>query len=418
MGPTREPSASDREIERYGALREPAGKDLQALVDLAADFFGVHAAAINIITSDKQHQIAAAGFEPTITAREDSMCAVVLGEHGPVVVPDARLDARFADSPFVTGAIGSVRFYASAPLITPRGIPLGRLCVFDERARESTPEQERALVVLAERVMDVLELRLRSREVEQSLGELTRTRDELRRSNEALAHFASQVSHDLRNPLMVISANAEMLSGEKAVADDPELAEMVREISDAGSRMGRLIRSVLTHAREGGSSAVGRVSLGAVFEQAVRDLRPVAQATSAQITVHDLPELPGDPEMLYAVAVNLLDNALKFARAGTSPKVEVRAERRGPCWRLVVRDEGIGIPAQFSESVFLPFVRLADGETRARVDGHGVGLATVKRIVESHGGRVGTDSGPGSGTTVWFELPADVQERERGPHAD
>lgn len=408
MGPTREPSSSDREIERYGALREPAGKDLQALVDLAADFFGVQSAAINIITSDKQYQIAAAGFEPAIIAREDSMCAVVLREHGPVVVPDARLDACFADSPFVTGAIGSVRFYASAPLITPRGIPLGRLCVFDERVRESTPRQERALVVLAERVMDVLELRLRSREVEQSLGELTRTRDELRRSNEALAHFASQVSHDLRNPLMVISANAEMLSGEKAVADNPELAEMVREISDAGARMGRLIRSVLTHAREGGSAAVDRVSLDTVFEQAVRDLRPVAQATSAQITVHDLPELPGDPEMLYAVAVNLLDNALKFARAGTTPRVEVRAERRGPYWHLMVRDEGIGIPAQFSDSVFLPFVRLADGETRERVDGHGVGLATVKRIVESHGGRVGTESGPGAGTTVWFDLPAEV----------
>ena len=224
MGQTRVRSASDREIERYGVLAEPAGRDLQALVDLAADFFDVPTAAINLITSDEQHQIATAGFEPSICAREDSMCAAVVAEPGPVVVPDATLDERFAANPFVTGAIGSVRYYASAPLITPRGITLGRLCVFDDRPRESTPEQHRALVVLAERVMDVLELRLRSREVEQSLDQLTRTRDELRRSNEALGHFAGQVSHDLRSPLMVISANAEMLSMEPAVADDPELA--------------------------------------------------------------------------------------------------------------------------------------------------------------------------------------------------
>lgn len=410
MGPTRVTSASDREIERYGALEEPAGRDLQALVDLAADFFGVASAAINLITSDKQHQIAAAGFEPSICAREDSMCAAVVAEPGPVVVPDASRDPRFADNPFVTGAIGSVRYYASAPLITPGGVPLGRLCVFDEQPRETTPEQHRALMVLAERVMDVLELRLRSREVQQSLEALTRTRDELRRSNEALGHFAGQVSHDLRSPLMVISANAEMLSMETAVAGDAELAEMVREIRDAGTRMSRLISSVLMHAREGGRSTTTSVRLGPVFDQAVLDLRPVVSATAAEVSVGELPHVSGDPEMLYAVALNLLGNALKFARAGTAPRVRVSAERRGSRWRVLVSDEGIGIPTEHAESVFLPYVRLPNRGSRDGVDGHGVGLATVKRVVESHGGRVGIEVPAAGGATVWFELPADPDD--------
>ncbi|MDT0213132.1 ATP-binding protein [Rothia sp. ARF10] len=403
--------ASDSEIERYGVLSEPAGRDLQALVELAADFFGVQTAAINLITSDEQHQVAAAGFEPSICSREDSMCAVVVDEPGAVVVPDASRDDRFADNPFVTGDIGSVRFYASAPLVTPGGITLGRLCVFDDQPRESTPEQLRALVVLAERVMDVIELRLRNREVAHSVEELTRTRDELRRSNEALVHFAGQVSHDLRNPLMVISANAEMLSMEPAVADNPELAEMVSEISDAGTRMSRLIRSVLSHARGDGAAAFDPVPLGRVFGQAVADLRPVVGSSGAEVTVGDLPSVSGDPDLLYAVALNLVGNALKFARPGTVPTVEVSSVRHDGWWRVLVRDEGIGIPDEHTEDVFRPYVRLAGEESEDEVDGHGVGLATVRRIVEAHGGRVGVDTSQDVGTTVWFDLPARPEER-------
>lgn len=216
---------------------------------------------------------------------------------------------------------------------------------------------------------------------------------------------------------MVISANAEMLASEAGVADQPELAEMVREISDAGDRMSRLIRSVLAHASEGGGFAVGRVPLGPVFAQAVSDLRPVVGATAAEVVVHDLPHLPGDPDMLYAVAVNLLDNALKFTRPGVPPRVEVRAERRGDVWRVVVHDDGIGIPEQHAESVFLPYVRLSASDPDGPddpVDGHGVGLSTVKRIVESHGGSVGVDSRTGAGATVWFEPARQHRGSRRG----
>lgn len=406
-------SKRDREIDRYGVLREPAGKDLQALVELAAQIFDVPAAALNLITSDRQHQVATAGFDPSICAREDSMCAAVVAEPGPVVVSDASRDDRFERNPFVTGEIGAVRFYASAPLRTPEGVHLGRLCVFDERPRESSPEQHRALEVLAGRVMDVLELRLRSRQAHQSLLELTRTRDELRRSNEALAHFASQVSHDLRNPLMVVSANAELLASEAAVASDPELAAMAEEIRDASRRMARLIRSVLAQAQEGGRPGREETDLGAVFDRAALDLASQVQESGAEIAVHELPTVSGDAELLYAVAVNLLGNGLKFSRKGVSPRLEVRARRCGDAWRVLVSDEGVGVAPGQAQSVFLPYVRLDDGEAGHRVDGHGVGLATVRRIVEAHGGTVGLESRPQGGTTVWFELPADVGEAAR-----
>ena len=397
----------DREIERYGVLDTAPGRDLEALVALAAQVFGVTTAAINVITGTHQHQIATAGFEASVCAREDSMCAAVVTEPGAVVVADARLDDRFAQNPFVTGAIGLVRFYASAPLVSPDGVVLGRLCVFDEEPREATPQQHEALAVLAARIMDVLELRLRSRQVEQAVVELTRTRDELKRSNEALVHFAAQVSHDLRNPLMVVSANAEMLRLEPAVTGDDELVAMVDEIADATRRMSRLIRDVLDQAREGGRPRGGSADLGAVFDQALLDLRPLVDRTGAAVTVERLPTVPGDEQLLYTVALNLVGNALKFAKPGVAPRVHVSAQARTTAWRVRVRDEGVGIPAQHVDTVFLPYVRAHGGTGSSTAEGHGIGLSTVRRVVEAHGGVVGLESLEGRGTTVWFELPDD-----------
>jgi signal transduction histidine kinase len=401
--------AREREIERYGLLHSPAGRDLQAVVELAAQVFGVSGAAINLITGTAQHQIAAVGVEPSVCSRDDSMCAVVISEPEPVLVTDASLDPRFARNPFVAGPIGAVRFYASAPLLTREGVPLGRLCVFDEAPREPSPRQSETLTVLAERVMDVLELRLQSSRLEASLEELTRTRDELRRSNDALEGFASQVSHDLRNPLMVISANAEMLSGEPAVGSDPDLLTMVDDIRDASRRMSRLIAESLAHAREGGRPRPGTADLGAVFDQALLDLRPSVLASRARVVVDQLPTVPGDPDLLYSVALNLLTNGLKFTHPGVPPRVRVDAERRGSVWRIRVTDEGIGVAAEDRESVFLPFVRAVGTDG---VAGHGIGLATVKRVVEAHDGAVGLESGRGAGTTVWFQLPAEQCEAQ------
>jgi signal transduction histidine kinase len=399
-------SASDRAIERYGVLGEDPDKELQALSDLAARVFDTPHAAINILTSDAQHQVATTGFEASVCAREDSMCALVADVPDAVVVPDASRDERFADNVFVTGDL-AVRFYASAPLVTPDGVALGRLCVFDDAPRTTTDEQRDALSFLAARVTDVLELRLRGRQLETSLHELRQARDELARSNEALWHFASQVSHDLRNPLMAVRANAELLAGEPAVAQDPELVAVLDRITDAARGMGRMISDVLAHAKEGGGlPRRDWVDLEDVVDRALLDLSPVIRDTGASITVEDLPTVPGDPELLYSVVLNLLGNSLKFTAPGVVPVVCLTARRAGSCWRVTVSDNGVGVAPGLEESVFLPYARaLGSGDEPLR-EGYGIGLATVHRVVTAHGGRVGLERRPGGGTDVWFELPA------------
>ncbi len=392
----------DALLSRYGVLDGTvANRDLQALVGMAAQICVVPNAAINLITSTQQRQVATAGFEPSICLREDSMCAVVLERPEPVVVPNAAMDARFRDNPFVTGTLGHVRFYASAPLTTPEGVIIGRLCVFDTQPRTLTPEQEHALTVLADRIVDVLELRLRSRELEESLSELTAARDELRRSNELLSDFAGQVSHDLRSPLSAIMASAEMLGQRESVVEDPLATRLVGTTFRASTRMAGLIEEILTHARVGARLERTETELDDVLADVLTDLGPSIEHTRATVTAEQLPTLWADGAQLYSVLLNLVSNALKYTRPDSDPVVTVAARQHDDVWRITVQDNGSGIEEADRESIFQLFKRVATD-----VDGSGIGLATCKRIVEVHGGAIGVDPAPDGGSRFWFELPS------------
>jgi signal transduction histidine kinase len=390
-------------VAGYDVLGRAPQRALQALVDIAAQVCAVPRAAINIITSTQQQQIATTGFAPSICAREDSMCAAVLDHTDRVVVPDASLDARFHDNPFVTGVLGTVRFYASAPLTTPDGVIIGRLCVFDSAPRELVEAQEDALVAIAERVVDVLELRLRTRELEDSLAALTQVRDELHRSNEALSVFAGQVSHDLRTPLTAIMASTEMLGQRPAVAGDEWSERLVATAHRSATRMAGMIEQILSHAKVGAELHRTDTDLRVVLASVLEDLAPTLEARSASVVAGELPTLPADEQQLYSVLLNLVSNAVKYARPGVAPVIEVSAERRGERWRCAVQDNGIGISAADRDRVFGLFSRV-----ETSVEGSGIGLATARRIIEAHGGAIGVSSAEGPGTIVWFELPAET----------
>ena len=397
----------------YDVLGNAPERELQALVDIAAQVCAVPRAAINLITATHQQQIATTGFAAAICAREESMCAAVLEQTDRVVVPDASLDPRFRENPFVTGILGAVRFYASAPLTTPDGVIIGRLCVFDSQPRALHEAQEDALVAIAERVVDVLELRLRTRELEDSLAALTETRDELHRSNEALSVFAGQVSHDLRTPLTAIMASTEMLGQQPAVAEDEWSERLVATAFRSATRMAGMIEQILAHARVGAELHRSDTDLDDVLSSVLEDLGPTLTARSATVMTGALPSLPADGQQLYSVLLNLVSNAVKYARPGVAPVVEISAVRIDGSWRFSVRDNGIGISAADRERVFGLFNRV-----ETSVDGSGIGLATVKRIIEAHGGSIGISSVDGPGTDVWFELPAELPRQDEHDGSD
>lgn len=228
-------------IADYDVVGSPPESGLEALVQLAATLCGVSTAAINVIDDRWQHPIAVVGFEPVVCAREDSMCAAVLPDGVQVAVSDARRDERFAANPFVTGEIARMRFYASSPLVTPAGVTIGTLCVFDESPGDLTPERSRSLDQLAGQVVDVLELR--------------RVTRQLAHSEEQLARFAVRVSHDLRNPLTALIGFVELAADNPGMRHAPEARLLLERAEAVAERMAAMLKDLGHYPQAGGTDA-------------------------------------------------------------------------------------------------------------------------------------------------------------------
>jgi len=376
-------------ITAYDVLDGPPRRELLALVDLAARAAGVPFATINLFTSDTQHQVATVGFAGTTVSRADSFCTFTLETHEPVHIPDAREDPRFADNPHTTGELASVRYYGAHPLRTPGGVVIGTLCVYDEEVRPVISETAVELAMLADRVVDVLELELASRR-------LIEVNERLERSNARLEAFAGQVSHDLKNPLTSLSLSLELLETEVDEQSDAQVT--IARARRATARMDELIDHLLEFASTGDTPRQEPVDLGAEVAAVLDDMG--AWRDTTDITVGALPHVTGDRSQLRSVLQNLIDNAAKFTPADRAPVIAVSAAEVPGAHRIEVADRGPGIPDEHREHVFAPLARLD-----RMVPGFGIGLATSQRIVEAHGGRIGVDPREGGGSVFWVELP-------------
>ncbi len=211
-------------------------------------------------------------------------------------------------------------------------------------------------------------------------------------SPDELAAFAGQVSHDLKNPLAGVAMSIELAREEAGAfeADSPILISLLDRAGRGANRMLGMIDALHAYA-----------VAGAAVEPEPVDLAAIVSELDPAIADGSLPTVSGDADQLRVLLANLFDNARRFAREGVPSEVSVTAARAGDTWRVEVVDNGRGVPAEDRERVFEPMVRLDKTEP-----GTGVGLATSRRIVEAHGGRIGLDAAPDGGTLVWFELPA------------
>jgi len=257
-------------------------------------------------------------------------------------------------------------------------------------------------------------LREQPRKLEELVSRKTRTLDEvnaaleqqtaqLKRSNTDLEQFAYAASHDLQEPLRMVSSFLKLLERKYEGQLDDKANEYIHYAVDGANRMRRIILDLLEYSQSGThADDLTDIKISEVIEEVAVLQSKIMEEKEAKLTFDHLPTVRSHRSQLVRIFQNLIGNALKYARPGISPEINVTAEDRGELWQFSIVDNGIGIAPENFERIFQLFGRL---KQNPEVGGTGMGLSTVKRIVERLGGSIRVVSEHGQGSTFIFTLP-------------
>ncbi|MEA1905914.1 MAG: PAS domain S-box protein [Euryarchaeota archaeon] len=245
------------------------------------------------------------------------------------------------------------------------------------------------------------------RERKAAEAKLTQTLADLKRSNAELAEFAHAASHDLQEPLRMISSYVQLLSRRYRGKLDSDADEFIGFAVDGAKQMHRLIDDLLTLSRVGTRGAgFAEIHLDDALEMSLADLSESIRTNGVVVTYDPLPAVVASASQLTWLFKNLIENAIKF-RSKDPPRIRISAAQKGALWEFSVADNGIGIESQYFDRIFKVFQRLHPAN---EYPGTGIGLALSRKIVERHGGRMWVESEPGQGATFYFTIPVGAGE--------
>jgi len=236
----------------------------------------------------------------------------------------------------------------------------------------------------------------------QAEREIRRLNEDLLRSNRELEQFAYVASHDLQEPLRMVSSYTQLLAKRYEGKLDQDAHDFIHYAVDGANRMQRLIQDLLAYSRiTTRASPFVPLDLHEALGEAVANLQTAINESDAMVTNGELPSVNADRTQLVQVFQNLVGNAIKFRKEEDPPRIHVGAERTGSEWIISVKDNGIGIDPQYFNRLFAIFQRL---HGKQEYPGTGIGLAICRRIVTRHGGRIWVESASGDGATFHFTM--------------
>jgi signal transduction histidine kinase len=383
-------------LRSYGVLDTLSEKEYDQLTAIASQICGCKMSLISLVDEDRQWFKARVGLDVSETAREFAFCAHAIHEpRKTLVVPDARLDNRFHDNPLVTGD-PHLAFYAGVPLVNEDGLSLGTLCVLDSEPKTLTESQLNALNALAEQVMALLELRRSKMALERTLGNLEE-------KNRELEQFAFIAAHDLKSPLNGISSLTDVLIDSHSEMLQQEGVCMLNAIRGSSQQLSSLINGLLDYYRL--DSAYQAMASPIKREELISQVMNLFGGDSAvEFQFFIQPDaINTHGPVLLQVLLNLVGNAIKYSdKSKTIVRVEIEENKEG--YRVVVADNGAGIDSRFHDKLFELF-ETASSSDRFGKRGNGIGLATVKKLVNRIGGSIRFFSELGKGTTFEFTMP-------------
>jgi signal transduction histidine kinase len=377
------------DLYRYNILDTSAEDEFDDIVKLASRICNAPVSLISLIDTERQWFKARVGLDTEETPRDVSFCSHGILNNNLFIVPDASIDQRFVDNPMVTGSDG-IRFYAGVPLTSQEGNNLGMLCVKDTVPRNLTNEQQDALKILGKQVVQLMELRLKNKELE--------------RITEAQRRIISIIAHDVRSPL---SSIVSLFNLHQNRVIDPQRFEDFLQVSTTQLH-GTM--TLLENLIEWGRIQIQQSPLipdSLLLKEEVTkvftELTVQANLKSNRLInqVNEKVVVNMDENIIRFILRNLITNANKFTEAGS-----ITVDGFSLPKKVVIRviDTGIGMPKAMCERLLLSKERYSRRGTKNE-SGSGLGLVLIKEFIEKAKGSIKVESAEGKGSCFIIELP-------------
>lgn len=384
-----------KDLESYSILDTLPETDFDNLTMLVAEICGTPVSFVTFIDKDRQWFKSCFGISIDETSRDDAFCAHAINEPNDIfIIPDSRKDERFHDNPFVIGEPYLV-FYAGIPLLSENGLPLGTLCVMDQKPRELTQSQISSLKALSDQTQKILELRSNKIKLEETMRKLEE-------KNQELGKFAYIAAHDLKSPLNNIAALTRIFMDNYKASIDAEGQEILNLIKSSSDKLKNMIQSLLEYTKS--DKVMGEDGIEVNLQILQEELCNLfVFKNNCLITLEsNLNSIKVNKAAIDQIMINLVANAIKYNdKEITEIVIEVIDEKT--FYKILVTDNGPGISKKDHKKIFQIFEVLS-AEDRFGESGNGIGLATVKKTIESLGGTIHVESEIGKGAKFIFTI--------------
>lgn len=393
-----EPENESERIEKlksYNILDTLPEKDYDNITSIAAQICGVPIALISLVDDKRQWFKSHHGLNATETPKEYAFCAHAINNlEAPFIVQDARKDVRFHDNPLVVEA-PNVIFYAGVPLKSNDGLALGTLCVIDNKPNLLSQSQIESLSALSNQVMNLLELRKSKFLLEEALVDLEEKNQELER-------FAYVAAHDLKSPLINISSLAELFIEENKGDIDEENLETLKLIVSSSESLKELVDGLLDYSKSDAILKEKKTTIN--LESLILEIEGLFNFDhKIKMTLNStLETINANKTAINQIFINLMSNAIKY-NDKEHVVINFNVKETKTHYKFFVKDNGPGIAKANQERIFKIFEKLDNYDKFGRT-GNGIGLATVKKIVEKSGGEISVNSELGNGAEFIFTI--------------
>ncbi|MGY6561657.1 MAG: GAF domain-containing sensor histidine kinase [Luteibaculaceae bacterium] len=391
-------------LESYKILDSAAETEFNQLVELASKIFEAPVSLISLIDTDRQWFKAKVGIDLAETARDISVCTHAIKQDDVFVIEDLSANELFKDNPLVTEE--GYKFYAGKPLKTPEGYNIGTLCVLDNKPREISDFQKETLTVLAQQVVNQLELRKKNRSLQSQIESLLATNDNLSRKSHINKKLIALMSHDLRSPIVAVSSLLDLFNQNLVPAES--LSSQVGNMYNTLSQTVNLLDGMITWANKADAEMDEEVSYKEIDlkELTTNVVKLVSvkldqQHVSVVNTIRDHFTIKGDSNMISYAVRKIIQNSLKYTENGT---VTLAAELTNDGVEISVTDTGKGIPQETLNTLYHSNKAISSLGTKTK-NGFGLGLTVSKDFIEKMGGKLSFENLAIGGTKSTIFLP-------------